>query len=105
MAFRSALVWACFSGFHNMIFESDSLQIIEALRVTSTNLSPVGQIIEDIKALLSTITEASSSHSHRQANAIAHRLARFGLTVPHECIWLDSLPTIILDILLEDSLP
>ncbi|CAN6692416.1 unnamed protein product [Malus baccata var. baccata] len=60
--------------------------LIEALRVTSTNLSPVGQIIEDIKALLSTITEASSSHSRRQANAVAHRLARFGLTVPHEWV-------------------
>ncbi|KAB2629256.1 hypothetical protein D8674_034051 [Pyrus ussuriensis x Pyrus communis] len=52
--------------------------IVEALRDPSINLSSIGQIIEDIEALRSSITEVCFTHTHRHANQAAHRLARFG---------------------------
>ncbi|KAM1059887.1 hypothetical protein ACFX15_023923 [Malus domestica] len=64
LAIRSALVW-----------------IIQALKDSSRNLSPLGQVIEDIKALISTITEVSSSRSRYQTNEVTHCLARYGLTI------------------------
>ncbi|XP_068312488.1 uncharacterized protein [Pyrus communis] len=78
LAVKSAVIWAIFRGFHNIIFETDSLQIVEALRDPSINLSSIGQIIEDIEALRSSITEVCFTHTHRYANQAAHRLARFG---------------------------
>ncbi|KAM1228365.1 hypothetical protein ACFX2J_007471 [Malus domestica] len=46
------------------------------------------------------VTEATIS---RQANATAHHLARTGLSLSHCCEWLDSLPSIIVDLLVEES--
>ncbi|RXH95171.1 hypothetical protein DVH24_024855 [Malus domestica] len=100
---RSTLVWARSRGFQNIIFESDSLQIIEAQKDTSTKLSPVGQITKDIKALFSTINEASFSLSRHQANEVAHQLARYGLVVVDECSLMDSPPNLIIDIRIEDT--
>ena len=39
-------------------------------------LSPMGQILEDTKALLPTITEVTCTHIRRQANNLVHRSAR-----------------------------
>ncbi|RXH89279.1 hypothetical protein DVH24_031636 [Malus domestica] len=35
-------------------------------------------------------------------NGVAHRLARFGLTLNHDCTWGDSLPSLIMDAPIED---
>lgn len=40
---------------HNIILESNSLQIILALHDTTTNVSQMGPIMEDVKHLLSLI--------------------------------------------------
>lgn len=42
-------------GFHNVTFRSNSLQIISALRDIVTNMSSIGHIIEDSKAMLQRI--------------------------------------------------
>ena len=64
-------------------------------------MSSIGHIIEDSKVMLHTITEASYTYVRRQANGVAHRPARYTLTVsPY--FWLDTPPGFIADILLED---
>mgnify|MGYP003366520781 CR=1 FL=1 len=85
--------------YQNILFECDSLQIVDSLRDPSTNISFIGQILEDIKAFLPTITGASFAHFRRQANEIALRLGRLGLTLSHICTWLESPPSIIWDLL------
>ncbi|RXH81748.1 hypothetical protein DVH24_036089 [Malus domestica] len=74
-----------------------------ALSDPSTNLSIVGQVVEDIKATLPSITEASFTHVHHQANSAAHRLARLDLSLNQDCEWFDSPPSIILDLLVKES--
>lgn len=51
------MVWTTNRGLRNLLIEGDYLQIIRMLRNPSTDLSPLGQIIEDTKALLLSITE------------------------------------------------
>ncbi|KAB2597694.1 hypothetical protein D8674_000614 [Pyrus ussuriensis x Pyrus communis] len=77
-----------FGGFQNIIFESDSLRIVEALKDPSPNLSLIGQVVEDIMALLSSITGASSTHARCQSNGVAHRLDRVGVTSSQSSEWL-----------------
>ncbi|XP_050157483.1 uncharacterized protein LOC126631381 [Malus sylvestris] len=79
-----AMIWATTRGSYSYCFEYDSLQIVNSLRDYSVNLSSVGQIIEDIKALLLTITEVS--RVRRQASGITHRLARYGLSLSNETV-------------------
>ncbi|KAM1101139.1 hypothetical protein ACFX2B_007455 [Malus domestica] len=80
--------------------QSEAMVIVEALMDPCLNLSTIEQIVEDCKELLATVTEATISH---QANATAHHLARTGLSLSHCCEWLDSLPSIIVDLLVEES--
>lgn len=42
MAFRALLVWSLARVFHDLFIESDSLQIVEALKDPSPNLSLIG---------------------------------------------------------------
>ncbi|KAB2636102.1 hypothetical protein D8674_026636 [Pyrus ussuriensis x Pyrus communis] len=74
-------------GFQNFILESDSLKIVAALNDPSTNLSIIGHIIEDSKALLASVTGAISTNVRRQANCCAHRLACYALLSNSNCIW------------------
>lgn len=52
---------------------------MNALSASSPNMSAIGHIVEDSKDLLLQIIGALVAHTRRQANDIAHRLARFGL--------------------------
>lgn len=103
MAVRAGLLWAVDRGFSSLLVETDSLQIVEALMDPCLNLSTIRQIVEDCKELLATITEATISHARHQANATPHHLARTALSLSHCCEWLDSLASIIVDLLVEES--
>ncbi|KAB2631299.1 hypothetical protein D8674_008818 [Pyrus ussuriensis x Pyrus communis] len=102
MAVTIGLIWAHEKGITNFLCEFDLLQIVDASQDLLVNLSFIGKIIEDIKMLSLTVTEAFISHICRQANRAAHRLARLSLTLDKCCEWLGSPPSIILDILVED---
>lgn len=78
MALRDGVVWAASRGFHNTIIEGDSLGVIS---VSSCNLSSIGNIIEDSKFWLPTITEGFCTHIRRQANTVAHRMPRYSLSI------------------------
>ncbi|KAB2600214.1 hypothetical protein D8674_010485 [Pyrus ussuriensis x Pyrus communis] len=45
------------------------------------NIGHSGHIVEDAKIWLPTITEDAYTHVRRRANGIAHRLARFSLSI------------------------
>ncbi|XP_068313678.1 uncharacterized protein [Pyrus communis] len=103
VALRAGLSRAVHRGFQHISFESDSLQIVETSCEVSPDLSFIGQIVEDIKVLLLSITEGKITHTHRQTNSVAHRLARVGLSVQQDCIWNVTPPSIVSDLLVEDN--
>lgn len=88
LAFRELLVWASVRGFSKYHIWSDSLQIVDALKDPSPNLSLISQVVEDIMALLSSITGASSTHARCQSNGVVHRLDRIGVTSSQSSEWL-----------------
>lgn len=104
LALRDGVVWAATRGFHKIVVEGDSLQIVGALTDASPNLSTIGQIMDDVKHWLPTITEEVCTHIRRQANTVAHRLARFSLSVANQCDWFDSPPLFVAALLLNDLL-
>ncbi|KAM1739235.1 hypothetical protein ACFX11_014976 [Malus domestica] len=85
MAIKDSMLWAMQMGIQKLVLKTDSLQIVEALRDSSLNMSAVGQIVEDIKVLLQSITEVAMNHTLHKANSIAHRLARIGITLTQSC--------------------
>lgn len=90
-------------GFHSISLESDLLQIVTALNGASMDMSLIGPIIEDAKVFLFSIAEATTSHIRRQANFVAHRLARFALHSGGDNIWVEETPSLISDLVEEDN--
>ncbi|XP_068305021.1 uncharacterized protein [Pyrus communis] len=106
LAMRVCLELVVERGLSKINIESDALQIISTAKESSVNVSPMGPIIKGIKFLLAMVAEASVAHVRRQANSVAHRLARFALHDGGNCTWFDESPVIINDLLMEDiSLP
>lgn len=70
----------------------------------SRYMSHVGSIVavEDANSLVVGIIGAFSTHVHRQANAIAHRLTHTALFTGSFCSWFKESPYLINDLLLED---
>lgn len=81
--------------------ETDSLDTVRALRGEKDNMLEVGHIIDHCKLLLQELVGVSVSHIRRQANKVAHSLARIPCSIncPHV---FTSPPTLLLETLSND---
>ncbi|XP_070665257.1 uncharacterized protein [Malus domestica] len=86
LALRIGLELVVERGLIKMDIESDVLQIVSVVLDSSVNRSPMGPIIKDVKFLLTLVAEASVAHIGRQANSVAHRLARYALHTGRDCV-------------------
>ncbi|RXH88869.1 hypothetical protein DVH24_000468 [Malus domestica] len=75
-------------GLQNIVFKSDSLQIVSALNDSFTDSSTVGPIIEDAKPYMEMIVEDSITHVRQDANSVVHRIARLSFKHPLKSLWL-----------------
>lgn len=103
LSFRESLHLAVNRGFQNLSFESDSLQIVEAVKNHILNLSTIERVVEDIKALIQSIIEATATHTCCNANSAAHHLARTGFSLSQRCEWHGSPPSILIDLPVEEG--
>ncbi|KAM1319207.1 hypothetical protein ACFX13_004362 [Malus domestica] len=87
----------------NSVLERDSSVVLAAMNRSEDDCSLLGPIIIDIKGALRSMEGTSLNFVHREANNVAHRLARAGLGVSSEDRWVESPPVFILDALLEDN--
>ncbi|RXH81950.1 hypothetical protein DVH24_036291, partial [Malus domestica] len=53
---------------------------------------------------LTPVNRKLCTHVCRQANTVAHRLARFGLNVGSQCEWFAQPHSFIIDLLIEDTM-
>ncbi|CAL9000772.1 unnamed protein product [Prunus brigantina] len=81
IAARKGAMLAVEKGFTNFVFKSDSLQIISALRTTTTDWSFIGPIVKYTKSMMPQNTREVFTHIHRIANMVADLLARFGWNI------------------------
>ena len=92
LAARSALVLAKELCLNQVLLESDSEIIINALSNGGRDSSSYGHILLDIKLLTPAFMGVSFCHSRRQANKVAHRLARSACNFPPLQVWMEELP-------------
>jgi ribonuclease HI len=67
-------------GFNNVIFETDAQVIVGAIRRRNTGVSEFSSIINKIKCMLSLYSGFEVKPIRRQANRIAHTIARAALS-------------------------
>ncbi|CAI9785388.1 unnamed protein product [Fraxinus pennsylvanica] len=79
-------------GIHNLTVESDSKLVIEALQTDSMLNSSLGVLYHEGKRLATQFVNCKYSHTFKECNMVAHKLARYAKLVDDVNIWLDSIP-------------
>jgi ribonuclease HI len=87
-------------GCNRIIISSDCLEAVRAM-VEGDYLGPAYAIFEDCYQLVTEFPKNTFEHCHREANCVAHELARVARGSPVE-VWLDDPPDFIRSLLLSD---
>lgn len=75
-----------------------SLEIVQALCKEGKCRSLYGHLINDAKVVLQAIPQWEAHHVRRNLNVAAHRLVKMAMEIGDDCVWVDSIPDFIQDI-------
>ena len=103
LGLREALSWIKQLGFERVIFETDSLQVVQALQNRDVDFSEFGALIKDCLSLLQGKHYFSMAFTKRQNNVAAHILARNAIRHIDFMIWNDP-PVVIQTRLCTDAI-
>ncbi|XVF87470.1 hypothetical protein PTKIN_Ptkin18bG0122500 [Pterospermum kingtungense] len=95
LAAVDALEFASDRGFKEIVLEGDALSIINALQRPTEERSFIAHQIEERCAIISGFIQCKLQHCLRNCNEVAHQLAKLGLSVIHECCWIEEYPDCI----------
>ncbi|XP_073025183.1 uncharacterized protein [Primulina eburnea] len=101
MAFKEALSWIEGMDVQEVIVESDSKIVVEAISTEKEDISEFGAIISECRKVIRQRPSFRVSFARRQANKVAHNLARASCFYARPSIWITP-PDFILDVLNED---
>ncbi|XP_073275463.1 uncharacterized protein [Primulina huaijiensis] len=101
MAFKEALSWIESMNVQEVIFESDSKIVVEAISSETEDNSEFGAIISECREVIRQKPSFSVCFTRRQANKVAHNLARASCFHARPSIW-NTPPDFIIDVLNED---
>lgn len=92
-------------GFQQVIFEGDSLRMVQALKQDSPSLSPFSQLLEDICTRLSSLVVFEVHHIYQEANLVTHHLARLAILSSLDHIWVEDYPLFVQPFLIVEQFP
>jgi ribonuclease HI len=102
LAMREGLALACRLGCQAIVAESDSLETINSCTGVDTWWSESAPIFADIVDLASNIDKLEFKHIPREANLVAHEIARSCFVIKVNCTWDDDPPSFLLSSLIND---
>jgi hypothetical protein len=82
-------------GAIKVMLEGDSLAVISALLKDEVCYQSHGQIIEDIRSILRSISSVEVHHVKRSVNMVAHVLAKNAIFQSLEQSWIGECPPVI----------
>jgi ribonuclease HI len=102
LAMREGLVLVNHYGGTHVIMESDSMETINACNGDEAWWGEESAIFADCVDLASHIGRVEYGHCHREANEVAHELARASYADRNSCNWLVEPPSFIIPMLIND---
>jgi ribonuclease HI len=102
LAMKEGLALANEMGVSNLIAESDSLETVEACSGDQQWHNESAAIFADCVDLVASIGNVSFAQCPREANMVAHNLARECFSAMSNCNWVDDPPSFILESLVND---
>ena len=104
LACRKALEFAIDAGFTDLIIEGDNVNVMRSISSHVPWLSLLGGIYGDVLCLLHGLHWKAISCVKREANTVAHSLARFARNIHDERYWMEESPPPALHALYNDFL-
>ncbi|GAU49043.1 hypothetical protein TSUD_237000 [Trifolium subterraneum] len=90
-------------GFTNVLFETDSKNVADAIRHMHNGVSEFSSIIHKIKCMLSFNSDFEVKSVRRQANMVAHTIARAAISWPSRYVF-DLIPPCINNLLYNEMI-
>ena len=94
---RRAICFAQELSLHNVVFEGDSLKVIQAIIHTRPVQTLYGHIIDEIR-LLSSSFICNFLHVNRKGNKLVHALTRRVVLSADSDVWIEELPRDLEDV-------
>ena len=91
-AYRKTLEFAIDVGFSELMVEGDNSVVMSTISSNKPNWSRLGVIYDDIGYLAANLSYVSFSCIRRNANSVAHSLARYANELVEEVVWLEDSP-------------
>ncbi|XVF18887.1 hypothetical protein REPUB_Repub11eG0062100 [Reevesia pubescens] len=87
-----ALIFAAEIGCRDVVLEGDALQIVNLLNHNEADTSFIGNLIFEGRTRKRKLGNHSATHSRREANLVAHLLAKSALISKNDLFWIDDVP-------------
>ena len=100
---REALSWLKAGGFGKVIVESDAKAVVDAVNGSFSDISEFGNLIGNCRRLVLENPNVRISYVRRQANGVAHALAKAAHYYASPSLW-QQVPSFLRDLLLSDVL-
>jgi ribonuclease HI len=101
-AFCEGLVLAQRIGCNNFIIQTDCVQVVETMQNGGFSATSSAAIFDDFIILWSGFGSVSIEHCNREANQVAHELAKVSFSSGSSCTWVDEPPRFIFSKLASD---
>ena len=98
LACNRALVFAQELCLSQVVFEGDSLRIVQALNSQEACLTLFGHVVGEIKNLRRGLRFSCFQHVKRDGNKLAHSLARRAVSSADTDVWAEELPSDLEDV-------
>ncbi|XP_073029397.1 uncharacterized protein [Primulina eburnea] len=90
LALFDAIAWTISLELQDIIFETDSLTVVKAITSKNADHTEFGSIISGCRTLLDGHPSFKIQHVRRQANMVAHTLARNAIAYANPFIMIET---------------
>ena len=90
------------TGFTNIILEGDSLPVILKILQLDPSLSFIGNLTEKVKSMKKNFRKCKIQHVKREANGVAHSLAKSAFNLSEDVYWVEECPDHLILVIISD---
>ncbi len=101
-ALRDGLMLAQRLGINRIMIHSDCLQVVDTMLYVGYSATALATIYEECNLIWRGFDSISIEHCNREANKVAHELARVAFSRKEYCTWVDESPVYTLSTLAND---
>jgi hypothetical protein len=101
-ALKEGLMLAQHIGCNRLIIQSDCIEVVQIMKDGGVSANSAVAIYDDCNIIWSGFHDISIEHCRREANQVAHNLARRARQYKQNCTWVDEPPSFVLDSLMNN---